>query len=287
MDTKSNKIFKTLRSYTIITVGLFINAVSWNGFLIPSEIVGGGVTGLATLIFFATHIPVAVSYLSINAILILLALKILGRNFGIKTIYAILVLTLFFSIVPLFITEPFVKDRFMAAIIGGILNGFSIGMVFTQGGSSGGTDIIALIINKYRNISPGRILLVCDVIIITSSYFLFQSIETIVYGYVCMGVFSYVIDLVIMGSKQSVQIFIFSKENQLIAERITTEIGRGVTVLKGQGWYTKTDTDILMVIVRKYEIQNVFKTVKEIDKDAFISLASAMGVYGKGFDNIK
>jgi uncharacterized membrane-anchored protein YitT (DUF2179 family) len=287
MNTNTTKILKTVRSYTIITIGLFINAVSWNAFLIPSKIVGGGVTGLATLIYFATDIPMAVSYLVINAVLILLALKILGKNFGIKTIYAILVLTLFFSIIPQFIKEPFVNDRFMAAIIGGILGGLSIGMVFTQGGSSGGTDIIALIINKYRNISPGRILLVCDVIIIASSYFIFKSIETIVYGYVTMGVFSYVIDLVIMGAKQSVQIFIFSKQNQEIADRIGKEIGRGVTIIKGQGWYTKTDTDILMVIVRKYEIQNIFKTVKEIDKDAFISLANAMGVYGKGFDNIK
>jgi uncharacterized membrane-anchored protein YitT (DUF2179 family) len=287
MNTNTTKILKTVRSYTIITIGLFINAVSWNAFLIPSKIVGGGVTGLATLIYFATDIPMAVSYLVINAVLILLALKILGKNFGIKTIYAILVLTLFFSIIPQFIKEPLVNDRFMAAIIGGILGGLSIGMVFTQGGSSGGTDIIALIINKYRNISPGRILLVCDVIIIASSYFIFKSIETIVYGYVTMGVFSYVIDLVIMGAKQSVQIFIFSKQNQEIADRIGKDIGRGVTIIKGQGWYTKTDTDILMVIVRKYEIQNIFKTVKEIDKDAFISLANAMGVYGKGFDNIK
>ncbi len=287
MNAKSNLIFKTLKSYFIITLGLFINAVSWNAFLIPSKIVGGGVTGLATLIYFATDIPISVSYLIINAVLILLALKILGKSFGIKTIYAILVLTLFFTLVPQFINKPIVDDRFMAAIIGGILGGVSIGLVFTQGGSSGGTDIIALIINKYRNISPGKILLVCDVIIIASSFLIFRSIETIVYGYVTMGVFSYVIDLVIVGSKQSVQIFIFSKSNHLIADRISSDIGRGVTVIKGQGWFTKVDTDILMVIVRKYEIQNVFKTVKEIDKDAFISLASAMGVYGKGFDSIK
>jgi len=287
MNAKSNLIFKTIKSYTIITIGLFINAISWNAFLIPSKIVGGGVTGLATLIYFATDIPIFISYLVINAILILLAIKILGKSFGIKTVYAILVLSLFFSILPQFISQPIVNDRFMAAIIGGILGGVGIGIVFTQGGSSGGTDIIALMINKYRNISPGRILLVCDIVIIASSYFLFKSLETIVYGYVTMGVFSYVIDLVLVGSKQSVQIFIFSKNNQQIAERISNEIGRGVTIIKGQGWYTKVDTDILMVIARKYESQNIFKTVKEIDPDAFISLSNAMGVYGKGFDNIK
>ncbi|OIP03086.1 MAG: membrane protein [Bacteroidetes bacterium CG2_30_32_10] len=287
MNAKSNLIFKTIKSYTIITIGLFINAISWNAFLIPSKIVGGGVTGLATLIYFATDIPIFISYLVINAILILLAIKILGKSFGIKTVYAILVLSFFFSILPQFISQPIVNDRFMAAIIGGILGGVGIGIVFTQGGSSGGTDIIALMINKYRNISPGRILLVCDIVIIASSYFLFKSLETIVYGYVTMGVFSYVIDLVLVGSKQSVQIFIFSKNNQQIAERISNEIGRGVTIIKGQGWYTKVDTDILMVIARKYESQNIFKTVKEIDPDAFISLSNAMGVYGKGFDNIK
>jgi len=287
MSTKTSLIFKTLKSYTIITIGLFINALSWNAFLIPSKIVGGGVTGLATLIYFASNIPVAASYLVINSILLILAIRILGKSFGIKTIYAILVLTFFFSILPHFINKPVVNDRFMAAIIGGILGGVSIGIVFTQGGSSGGTDIIALIINKYRTISPGRILLVCDAIIIASSFFIFRSIETIVYGYVTMGVFSYVIDLVILGSKQSVQIFIFSKSNTIIADKIGKDIGRGVTIIKGQGWYTKADTDILMVIVRKYETQNIFKTVKEIDPDAFISLANAMGVYGKGFDAIK
>ena len=287
MNAKSNLIFKTIKSYTIITIGLFINAISWNAFLIPSKIVGGGVTGLATLIYFATDIPIFISYLVINAILILLAIKILGKSFGIKTVYAILVLSLFFSILPQFISQPIVNDRFMAAIIGGILGGVSIGLVFTQGGSSGGTDIIALIINKYRNISPGKILLVCDVVIIASSFLLFHSLETVVYGYVTMGVFSYVIDLVLVGSKQSVQIFIFSKNNQIIADRISKEVGRGVTIIKGQGWYTKVDTDILMVIARKYESQNIFKTVKEIDPDAFISLSNAMGVYGKGFDNIK
>ena len=179
MNAKSNLIFKTIKSYTIITIGLFINAISWNAFLIPSKIVGGGVTGLATLIYFATDIPIFISYLVINAILILLAIKILGKSFGIKTVYAILVLSFFFSILPQFISQPIVNDRFMAAIIGGILGGVGIGIVFTQGGSSGGTDIIALMINKYRNISPGRILLVCDIVIIASSYFLFKSLEFI------------------------------------------------------------------------------------------------------------
>lgn len=281
------ELLSNIRAYALITIGLFLNAFSWTGFLIPSKIVGGGVSGIGTLVFYATGFPVGVTFLIVNVFLVILAIRILGASFGIKTIYAIIVLSGALSLLQLFIHEPIVKDKFMAAIIGGIIGGFSIGLVFTQGGSTGGTDIIAMIINKYRNISPGRILLSLDVVIISCSYILFQSLEIIVYGYVTMAVASYTIDMLLMGSKQSVQLFIFSKNYELIADKISKEVGRGVTVFKGKGWYTKEESDIIMVIVRKYETQRVFKIVKELDNNAFISVANVMGVYGKGFDVIK
>ncbi|MEI7596035.1 MAG: YitT family protein [Bacteroidota bacterium] len=280
-------IFKTIQSYAIITFGLFLFSLSLTAFLLPMDIVGGGVTGIGALIFYATGLPVGYTVLGVNAILILLAIKRLGANFGIKTIFGIVVMSLMLTIMQKFITKPIVEERFMAAIIGGILSGASIGLIFTQGGSTGGTDIIAMLITQKRNISPGKIFLYCDVIIIASSFLLFQSIETIVYGYVTMGVSSYVIDIVLVGARQSVQVFIFSKENRAIADKIGNGIGRGVTFIKGEGWYSGEETEIIMVIVRKHEVQDVFRMVKELDGNAFLSVANVMGVYGKGFDKIR
>ena len=280
-------VWSIIRTYGIITIGLFINALSWTAFLIPSEIVGGGVTGASTLVFFATGFPVAITFLLVNVLLIILGIKNLGFGFGVKTVYGIVVLSAFLGLLQQLITQPVVDDRFMSAIIGGILGGVSIGMVFTQGGSTGGTDIIAMIINKYRNISHGRLILLMDVVVISSSYLVFRSIEVLVYGFVAMAVTSYSIDMLLMGHRRSVQLFIFSKHHEKIAETIASEIGRGVTLLYGKGWYTKEDTSVLLVVVKRYESSGVFRAVKEIDPKAFITVGSVMGVYGQGFDQIK
>jgi uncharacterized membrane-anchored protein YitT (DUF2179 family) len=276
-----------LKTYSIITLGLFINALAWTAFLIPSEIVGGGITGASALFFYATGFPVAITFLIINAVLIIFGVKSLGFGFGIKTIYAIVVLSLFLGILQPLITEPVVSERFMSAIIGGILGGASVGLVFTQGGSTGGTDIIAMIINKYRNISHGRLILLMDVVIISSSYLLFRSIEIMVYGYVTMAVASYSIDMLLMGHRRSVQLFVFSKKPEQIADRISSEVGRGVTLLQSKGWFTKEDSHVVVIVVRRYETSAVFRTIKEVDPTAFISVANVMGVYGQGFEPIR
>lgn len=280
-------VFQSVKNYTLITVGLFINALAWTAFLIPSEIVGGGVTGLSALIYYATGFPVGFSFFIINIGLIIIGIKSLGLSFGIKTIYGTIIISVFLSLLQQAITEPVVSDRFMSAIIGGIMAGASVGLVFSQGGSTGGTDIIAMIINKYRNISPGKLILYMDVLIISSSYFLFQSFEVLVYGFVVMSVASYSIDMVLMGHRQSVQMFIFSKNHELIAEQIANEIGRGVTLINGKGWYSKAESNVLMVVVRRYETNQIFRTIKQIDPSAFVSVANVMGVYGEGFDPIK
>ncbi len=284
---KNNALLREVRSYAVITLGLFVMALGWTAFLIPNEILGGGVSGISTLIFWVTGLPVGVSVFAINAVLLVFGLKILGRGFGIKTIYSIVVLSGFYALLQYYIREPFVTDKFLASIVGAGMAGSAMGFIFTLGGSTGGTDIIALIVNKYKNISPGRVILLLDVFIISSSYLVFRSIEPLVYGFVVMGVTSYTIDLIITGNKQSVQLFIFSKHAALIADRIGNELGRGVTFIKGVGWYTKTENDILMIIVRKTEYQQVFRIVKEEDPEAFLSLSMVMGVYGIGFDTIR
>ncbi len=278
---------RVVRSHLIITFGLLLSALGWTAFLIPAEITGGGITGVATLIFYSSGFPVGISYLIINAFLILFAIKILGKSFGVKTIFSVIVMSLLFSFLQQVITKPIINDDFLSTVLGGILSGAGVGIVFSQGGSTGGTDIIAMIINKYRNISPGRIILYCDVFIIASSYLIFASLEKIVYGYVAMGITSYTIDLLFTGSKQSVQMFIFSKKYEAIADRIVKELGRGVTKIDGKGWYSKEPNNILLVMVRKPEASQLFRIIKEVDRDAFMSVNNVMGVYGQGFESIR
>ncbi len=282
-----NKIWKEIRAYVIITLGLFMHSLGWTAFLIPSEIVGGGISGVAAIIFYATGIPAGYPYLAINAVLILVAIKMLGANFGIKTIYSVIMVSLFLTLQQKFITAPIITDDFMATVLGGILAGAGVGIVFSQGGSTGGTDIIAMIVTKYRDVSPGKIILYCDIVIIGSSYFLFQSMEKLVYGFVTMVVVAYTIDLLLNGSKQSIQLMIFSKQHEGIAEEITKRLNRGVTVVNGEGWYTKNPTKIIITVVRKNEAPRVRQIVKKYDPDAFISQGQVMGVYGHGFEKIK
>jgi len=284
--TKENA-FSVMKSYSIITVGLFINAIGWTVFLIPAEITGGGITGVSSLFFYAFKFKIGLSYLVMNSVLIILGIKVLGRSFGIKTIFATVVLSLFLSLLEGIVTEPIVDENFMSSVLGGILAGVGVGLAISQGGSTGGTDIIAMMINKHRNISPGKILLYLDIIIITSSYLIFNSIEKIVYGYVSMAVTAYAIDMVLTGAKRTVQMFILSKKYEIIANRVGTEVRRGITILNGKGWYTQEETKILMILVRKQESNHILKIIKETDPDAFISLGNVMGVYGSGFERIK
>lgn len=287
----SKFILNQIKSYLFITIGLFINALGWTAFLIPAKIVGGGVTGISTIVFFGTGIPIGIMVLCINAVLIIVAIRLLGAKFGVVSVYSIVMLSFIFVLLQKFITAPIVTDQFMSTLIGGALGGIGAGIAFINGGNTGGTDIIALIINKYRNVSPGRVILYLDVVIIASALLIFtqadKPIEKLVYGYVQMAVVSYVLDLVIEGAKQSYQIIVFSQESKLIADRIGNEVGRGVTLLNGYGWYSKSDIDVLMVIARKMDKQKILKIIKETDQRAFISVAKVMGVYGKNFDRIK
>jgi uncharacterized membrane-anchored protein YitT (DUF2179 family) len=284
---KQVKVKSTIKDYIIMLAGLVLYVLSWTLFLIPAQITGGGISGLAAVIYYSTKIPMGLTYFAINVVLISIALKILGPNFGVKTVFNMVALTLLFAIPQEFFPGALIEDNFLSAVLGGMMGGIGIGLVFSRGGSTGGTDIIAMIINKYKNISPGRIILYCDVIIISSSYFLVHSVEKMVYGFVTMAVVSYALDAFLSGSNASAQIFIFSPKYDEIADFINTESVRGVTVLEGTGWYTQQDVKILMTIVRKKEASIIFRKVKEIDPEAFISMASVMGVYGKGFDKLR
>lgn len=305
----ARRILNGVKSYFIITLGLLCYVLGWVIFLIPNSLVGGGVTGISSIVLYAFGVPISVTYFAINIILLLIALRVLGKSFGAKTVYAIAVTTLFFQFVPAFIPQDFIQEiaisngRLLSAIFGGVMSGFGIGISFSQGGSTGGTDIVALMVAKYHNIAPGRMILYMDLVIIASSLLIpakevmdasgalvkeswGMRLATVLYGYMLIASCSQIVDMMVAGSRQSVQVFIFSKNYEMIADKITQEMGRGVTVLTGEGWYTRTESKMLMVLIHKTETSKIHSLIKEIDKEAFISMAPVTGVWGRGFQQI-
>lgn len=307
MSVKKKNILITIKEYTLIAFGIIVYVLGWNIFLVPNNLIGGGVTGVASILQYATHgtVKIGTTYLAINAILLTLALIILGRSFGGKTVFAVILASVGFNISPGMIPADIIQKlaldngKLMSTIMGAIMVGISIGITMSQGGSTGGTDIIALIVNKYRNISPGRMLLWTDNVIILSSLLVpsytklgtlvpfTEKITTVVYGFIYLVIVTTVLDLYLSGTRQSVQLFILSKKYAEIADAITADMHRGVTVLNGQGWYTKENTEVLMVLTRKADLNILLKYIKSIDPNAFLSVSSVSGVYGKGFDTIK
>ena len=305
MSINSSTILRGVKEYLLITLGIVVYTVGWAIFLAPNNLIGGGVSGISAIIQYATGIKMGYSYFVINTILLIISVIIIGPSFGAKTIYAIVLasacLNLFQAIIPQTIIQDFAlsNGKLMCSIIGGSMAGVGIGMSISQGGSTGGTDILAMIITKFRNISPGRIILIIDVFIISSSL-LFPSygadgqllpfdakFSIAVYGMIIVTVNGYVVDLYLAGSKQSVQLFVLSRKYEQIADMIVRDFHRGVTVLNGEGWYTKHNVKLLMVWCRKIESVTIFRIVKSIDANALITQSNVSGVYGNGFDQMR
>ena len=304
-NLKDRSLLRLIKEYVIITIGILVYTTGWTVFLTPNNLIGGGVSGISAIIQYATGIKMGYTYFVINALLLVISLFIIGPAFGVKTVYAIFLasfcLNILQDVIPASIIQDFAisNGKLMSSIIGGSMAGLGVGISISQGGSTGGTDIVALMITKYRNISPGKLILLMDVFIISSSL-LFPSFgadgqpmpfvgkfTTAIYGMIIVTVCGYVVDLYLAGSKQSVQLFILSKKYEEIAEMIGTEFHRGVTILDGQGWYTKQSTSVLMVITRKTDVNLLLRYIKRIDPEAFLSISSVTGVYGRGFDTIK
>ena len=313
-----------VKEWLLVSLGIFIYVSGWALFLIPNNLIGGGVSGLSSMIQYATGgvIQMGYTYFVLNAILIVAAVIILGMGFGAKTLYAIVLASVLLRFLPGLIPAEIVNTlaiqngKLMSVLMGGLMAGIGIGMSISNGGSTGGTDIIALIYTRYRNVSPGRVILVLDFVIIMSSLAIpsfvadvdpatgeavlgadgqplmhlmpfYDKITTAMYGLILVTVNSYVLDMYISGSQQSVQLFILSRQYGKIADAITQELHRGVTVLDGKGWYTKQDTKVLMVLTRKTDLNLLLRYIKQLDSHAFLSVSSVNGVYGEGFDTIK
>lgn len=296
-----------VRDYVTITIGLVLYATGLTCFQLPYEITTGGLSGAGAVIFYATGFPIQYTYFLVNIGLLIVAVRVLGWKFCIKTIYAVFVLTALLGIaqeVMVYVGQthpdmfaninprshlPQVVDNniFLSCIIGAAIEGIGIGLIFLNNGSTGGTDIIASIINKYRDVTLGQMMMLCDLVIITSSVLLpGATIDKLLYGYCTLIITNLMLDYVVDRGRQSVQFLIFSRHYDEIASAISAT-HRGVTVLNGQGWYTKQERKVLVVLAKKRESTNIFRIIQSIDPNAFVSQSKVIGVFGEGFDRIK
>ena len=324
MAVVKNSFWTVAKEWALVTLGILIYVTGWALFLMPNNLVGGGVSGISSMIQYATGgaIQMGYSYFVLNAILIILAMVVIGMGFGAKTIYAIILASVGLRFLPDLIPTEIIQTlalqngKLMSTLCGGLMAGIGIGMSISNGGSTGGTDIIALIYTKYRNVSPGKVILYIDFVIILSSLLIpsivpdldpatgkqligpdgeplthlmpfAEKVTTVIYGLILVTVNGRVIDSYLSGSQQSVQLFILSKHYAEIADSITHDLHRGVTVLDGKGWYTKDPAEVLMVITRKTDVNLFLRQIKAIDPNAFLSVSSVNGVYGRGFEAIK
>lgn len=299
---KKNDLMTGLKDYVAIVFGLMLYSLGFTAFILPHGIVIGGLSGVGTLVYFATDglIPVAVTQYACNLLLLAIAFKIVGKTFVVRTIFGATVVSLGIGVLEkvfMDLGHPLIADISMSAILGAILCGLGVGLVFVHNGSSGGTDIVAAMVSKVSNVSIGRTMLFTDLCIVSCSIFLpFDGtiqerldarIPIIVYGLVVTYILAYMADLVINTNRQATQFIIFSNKWSEIADRVNREAKRGVTVLDGMGWYSKQEVKVLMVWCRKIESVNIFRIVKAIDENAFITQANVNGVYGRGFDSMR
>ena len=295
-------ILKEIQDYVGITLGLLLYSIGFTVFLMPYEIVTGGVAGISAIIFYATGFNIEYSYFLINAVLLIVALRILGWKFLSKTIYAILVLSFllgfFQTLLPRDEAGNFVKilgegQNFMSLILGCTMTGSALGIVFLNNGSTGGTDIIAASVNKYHNFSLGTVLTFLDLLIIGSCLLIpafgdmLQRTYMVVFGLCTMVIENFMLDFLMNRQRQSVQFMIFSKKWQEIANAIGTQLEHGVTILDGHGWYTGHEQKVLCILAKKSESTVIFRIIKSIDPQAFVSQSAVIGVFGEGFDQIK
>ena len=301
-----NKVLKTIWEYLVLTFATFVFTVSWEAFMIPNGMTAGGIMGVCTILEFATGglIKASLSFFIVNAFLILLAVLVFGIGFGFKTIYCIVMSSVFLwlvgdwgwlhSIPGNFL---YVEDKTLVPIIAGIFEALGIGLAIRCGGSTGGTDIIALIINKYWPVSLSGVFFVTDFIVVISQLMLRpgfgsyagnpKTFNDVMYGILEIVTFALTIDMFTVGGRKTMQLLIFSEKYQEIADYVCNTMERGVTVLKAQGWFTRRDRSVLLILLTRQELSNLSKVVNAIDPKAFLSVSAASGVYGEGFEQIK
>lgn len=301
-NLQKQQVWSEVKDYFFISLGLLIYTISFVLFLMPYQIVAGGATGMSAIIYYATGFHMQYTYIIINGLLLIMALFILGFKFMVKTIYAILLLAILITLMqaivpkqpnglPIQLLGP--GQDFMSMIIGCVLTGVALSTVFLHNGSTGGSDIIAASVNKYHDISLGRVLIAIDFCIIGSCMFFpafgtyLERAHKVMFGLCVMTLENFSLDYIMNARRESVQFLIFSSKYQELAEAIGTETGHGVTILDGHGWYTGKEVKVLCVLAKKFESTTIFRLIKFIDPRAFVSQSSVIGVYGEGFDEMK
>ena len=301
-NLQKQQVWSEVKDYFFISLGLLIYTISFVLFLMPYQIVAGGATGMSAIIYYATGFHMQYTYIIINGLLLIMALFILGFKFMVKTIYAILLLAILITLMqaivpkqpnglPIQLLGP--GQDFMSMIIGCVLTGVALSTVFLHNGSTGGSDIIAASVNKYHDISLGRVLIAIDFCIIGSCMFFpafgtyLERAHKVMFGLCVMTLENFSLDYIMNARRESVQFLIFSSKYQELAEAIGTETGHGVTILDGHGWYTGKDVKVLCILAKKFESTTIFRLIKFIDPRAFVSQSSVVGVYGEGFDEMK
>ncbi|MCX4285522.1 YitT family protein [Duncaniella dubosii] len=290
MTFTRKQLWMSSRDYIMITLAVLIYGFGFSAFILPEKVVIGGVTGLGTIVYFLTDNPysIGITQYAINLVLLAIAWKIVGHSFVYRTLYGATAISIVVTFMPPLFDGPLVPDQpFMCVCIGSVLSGLALGIVFIHNGSTGGTDIVGAIVAKKTNVSVGRTMLYVDFAIISSSYLFFHNITTVVYGFIVLFILTYMVDLMINTNRQAVQFIIISKHWEKIATAVNKYGRRGVTVLDGMGWYTKQHLKILLIVSRKSESVTIFRIVKDVDPDAFITQGNVNGVYGQGFDRIK
>ena len=288
-NKKKGSFLSTIDDYVVITIGVLFYTFAWADMLIPNGIASGGLTGACTILNFATGIPVYLSYVTINGLLIILGSIVLGRGFGFKTLYAIGLSTLGLDFLAgMEFLHVFFDNKLLLVIVAAIIESIGITCILARGGSTGGTDIVALIVNKFWPVSLGKVFLAVDMFIIASILLIpGKTVEDMVYGYVAMVIFSVFVDWVLLGRNSTWQIMVFSNKYKEIADMVINDLERGVTALEATGWYSGENKKVLLILVRKPELHTITKLVKEIDPSAFVTVSSASTVYGEGFDEMK
>ena len=301
-NLQKQQVWSEVKDYFFISLGLLIYTISFVLFLMPYQIVAGGATGMSAIIYYATGFHMQYTYIIINGLLLIMALFILGFKFMVKTIYAILLLAILITLMqaivpkqpnglPIQLLGP--GQDFMSMIIGCVLTGVALSTVFLHNGSTGGSDIIAASVNKYHDISLGRVLIAIDFCIIGSCMFFpafgtyLERAHKVMFGLCVMTLENFSLDYIMNARRERVQFLIFSSKYQELAEAIGTETGHGVTILDGHGWYTGKEVKVLCVLAKKFESTTIFRLIKFIDPRAFVSQSSVVGVYGEGFDEMK
>ena len=288
--TGGKSIYRTVRDYAIIAIAMIMGVIGLNLFLVPNEITMGGTMGVAEIVYWGTGIQTHYTYFVINAALLIAALKVLGWRFCVKTVYAVVVFTVASSVFQWlgFANVHLLADqKFMACIVGGVFMGTSVGLGLSAGGSTGGSDVVAAMIHKYRDVSLGHIILFCDLTIITSSYVVLHDWEKVLYGYVLLFIVSFCVDYVVNSLRRSVQFLIISRKWEEIGLAINKIADRGCSTLNGNGFYSKRDIKVIFCIAKKSESAMIFDIVDEIDPDAFVAQSAVIGVYGQGFDRVR